>query len=184
VTQRTSSAASPTSSASAPTQTGLTATQQEWLTAHVCASSPFVSTIASNPFFATPPQNAVRAQHGAAALTYSTDLEATASAWAKQCKWQHSGGKFGENLFAGSGSSWTPTSAVSNWAAEVAQYDPANPQYSHFTQVVWKATTQVGCVIVTCGKELVAAWSSAQYMVCEYNPAGNVIGQFAQNVQA
>ena len=28
-----------------------------------------------------------------------------------------------------------------------AQYNPQNPQASHFTQVVWKATTQLGCAV-------------------------------------
>jgi hypothetical protein len=32
----------------------------------------------------------------------------------------------------------------------VAEYDAGNPQPSHFTQVVWKATTQIGCAVQTC----------------------------------
>lgn len=32
----------------------------------------------------------------------------------------------------------------------VAQYDPNNPVPSHFTQVVWKGTTQVGCAVQVC----------------------------------
>jgi hypothetical protein len=32
----------------------------------------------------------------------------------------------------------------------VAQYNSADPQPSHFTQVVWKATTQVGCAVQDC----------------------------------
>ena len=27
----------------------------------------------------------------------------------------------------------------------LAQYNPSNPQFSHYTQIVWKGTTQVGC---------------------------------------
>jgi hypothetical protein len=29
-------------------------------------------------------------------------------------------------------------------------YDPSNPQFSHYTQIVWKATTQLGCAYVNC----------------------------------
>lgn len=32
----------------------------------------------------------------------------------------------------------------------VADYDPINPVPSHFTQVVWKETTEVGCAVQRC----------------------------------
>ena len=31
-----------------------------------------------------------------------------------------------------------------------AQYDPSNPVASHFTQMVWKSTTQLGCAVQSC----------------------------------
>ena len=34
--------------------------------------------------------------------------------------------------------------------SSVASYDPNNPQPSHFTQVVWKATQQLGCAVQNC----------------------------------
>jgi len=39
----------------------------------------------------------------------------------------------------------------------------------HYTQVIWKTTTHVGCAIVTNGTN--------DYLVCRYSPAGNWIGQ-------
>lgn len=37
-----------------------------------------------------------------------------------------------------------------NLSISLAQYDASNPVPSHFTQVVWKGTTQVGCALQMC----------------------------------
>ena len=46
-------------------------------------------------------------------------------------------------------------SSFDEWADEAQYYNWSNPGYSestgHFTQVVWKATSQLGCGIATCG---------------------------------
>lgn len=60
---------------------------------------------------------------------------------------------------------------------DVGDYNPGNPKPSHFTQVVWKSTQRVGCAVTTCGG-IFGPNSKAQYHVCEYFPAGNVIGHF------
>jgi len=127
--------------------------------------------------------NTVRAQHGAVPLTWSDSLSHVAQAWADGCKFQHSGGQFGENLAAGTGDSYTIKTAVQSWADEASQYDPNNPQYSHFTQMVWKGTTQLGCAHQDCSGIFGANYGLAHYHVCEYSPPGNVIGEFAQNVK-
>ncbi|CDO72316.1 hypothetical protein BN946_scf184977.g13 [Trametes cinnabarina] len=109
--------------------------------------------------------NSVRAQHGAAPLTWSDDLAAKAQQWADNCVFQHSGGKlgpFGENLAAGTGSSYGIQAAVKSWTDEVSQYDPNNPQPSHFTQVVWKATTQVGCAVQSCNGIFAASFGAVR----------------------
>lgn len=54
-----------------------------------------------------------------------------------------------ENLAAGTGG-YTVTDGINAWTAESSDYDANNPVPSHFTQVVWKSTTQVGCAVVTC----------------------------------
>ena len=48
----------------------------------------------------------------------------------------------------------------------------------HWTQVVWKGTTQVGCAVATCNNIFPAKYGPAKYYVCEYYPQGNIIGQF------
>jgi hypothetical protein len=118
-------------------------------------------------------------------LTWSADAASKAQEWASQCNFVHSQGQlgdFGENLAAGTGD-YTIPMAVKDWTDEASQYDPANPQFSHFTQVVWKATTQLGCAVATCNGIFDASFGPAQFYVCEYYLPGNVEGEFAQNVQ-
>ena len=44
----------------------------------------------------------------------------------------------------------------------------------HFTAMVWRATTELGCALGSCpGQRL---W------VCQYNPPGNMMGAFPANV--
>ena len=54
-----------------------------------------------------------------------------------------------ENLAAGTGG-YTVTEGINAWTDEAGDYDPNNPTYSHFTQVVWKSTTELGCAMVDC----------------------------------
>ena len=45
-----------------------------------------------------------------------------------------------------------------------------NTAWGHFTQVIWKGSTRLGCA------------QCRSLYVCQYAPAGNYMGQFAQNV--
>ncbi|TFK85742.1 PR-1-like protein [Polyporus arcularius HHB13444] len=129
--------------------------------------------------------NSIRSQHGVGPLSWSDDLASKAQSWADNCVFQHSGGKlgpFGENLAAGTGSNYGIGPAVKSWTDEVSQYDPNSPQPSHFTQVVWKGSNQVGCAVASCNGIFPASFGPAQFFVCEYFPQGNIIGQFPQNV--
>jgi hypothetical protein len=64
------------------------------------------------------------------------------------------------------------------WYDEVKDYDFNAARFGmntgHFTQVVWKGTTELGC-----GIALGRSWI---YGVCHYGPPGNVIGAFRENV--
>ena len=125
--------------------------------------------------------NAVRAQHCAPPLGWSDDLAASAQAWADHlaasgCAFEHSGSGHGENLAGGGGLSGADSVAM--WYDEVNQFDFANGGFSmdtgHFTQVVWKNTTAVGCGSSECGG--MTTW------VCQYDPPGNYQGEYRENV--
>ncbi|KAL5495451.1 hypothetical protein ACEPAI_914 [Sanghuangporus weigelae] len=125
--------------------------------------------------------NSIRAQHGASPLFWNNTLAAAAQKWSDGCVFQHSGGSvgpFGENLAAGTGDAYGITSAVTSWTNEVSEYNPSNPSASHFTQVVWKGSTQLGCAETTCGGGTIFS-DSSKFFVCEYFPQGNIIGAFA-----
>ncbi|KAG8918167.1 hypothetical protein FRC02_002563 [Tulasnella sp. 418] len=126
--------------------------------------------------------NAARSRHGAVPLTWSNAAAQAAQNWANRCVFQHGGGRaggFGENLAAGTGN-YPISDAITDWVKEESEYNPRNPKASHYTQVVWKSTRQLGCAKAVCNN--IFPGSAATYYVCEYFPAGNVIGRFAQNV--
>lgn len=129
--------------------------------------------------------NRARAEHCAPALTWSPALAAVATAWAESlaahdCGFEHSSSSYGENLAAGTASALDADAVVAMWVDEVAAYDFRRPGFGmntgHFTQVVWRGTTQLGCGTATCNG--MSLW------VCNYDPAGNVEGDFPANVAA
>ncbi|KAG0212239.1 hypothetical protein BGX33_003756 [Mortierella sp. NVP41] len=81
--------------------------------------------------------NKYRAQYGARPLTWSDSLYPATYQWASQCKFQHSqsGGRYGENLYAGGGSAVTFEQGMKAWMAEAAKYNYANPVFSGATGV-------------------------------------------------
>jgi len=131
------------------------------------------------------------------ALTWSADAEAVALKYAAKlesdgtCTLIHNPdrGKFGENL-AMKGKS-TPfsyvdftaaeaTGMVNAWIAEKADYNyatnkckPKPVQCGHYTQVVWKTTTTVGCAVLACKYTPY----NALILICNYAPPGNWVGQ-------
>ncbi|KAK8004560.1 hypothetical protein PG989_004279 [Apiospora arundinis] len=105
-----------------------------------------------------------------------------------RCDFKHSGGPYGENLALGCSNA---TSCVAAWGDERREYDFGRGDFGeatgHFTQLVWKNTTSVGCGARLCGGgsgENDGGSARGWYLVCEYWPRGNVIGQFKEEVQA
>lgn len=145
-----------------------------------CASVPPMSR--SNQLEALSVHNQLRKKHSAPALKWDNELASFASSYAARCKLQHSHEGYGENLAAGHRSI---TAAIDAWYAEGASYSYQRASYTpglgHFTQLVWKSTTKVGCGIAACnGKH----GTPGNLLVCEYSPAGNVVnpGYFGANV--
>lgn len=131
--------------------------------------------------------NKVRKDVGSAPLQWSAELAEYAQKWADHlaaegCLMQHrpnSGEwaqKYGENIFWGSASSYTPLDASESWYDEIKKYkygvvtmDNFYPT-GHYTQMVWKNTTHVGVGVAICS-------DGGIIIVANYNPAGNYIGE-------
>jgi pathogenesis-related protein 1 len=128
--------------------------------------------------------NRVRAKHCAPALTWSPKLAQVAQQWAnalrdKGCAFGHSGGRYGENLAAGTSGVLDAEEVVKMWYDEISQYKFSGGGFSsqtgHFTQVVWRGTARIGCGRSQC--------KGMDIWVCEYDPAGNWEGQYRENVR-
>jgi len=121
-----------------------------------------------------------RAEVGVPPLVWSEDLENYAAEWAvkkglEDCNMEHrTDHLYGENLYWSSGMDFYPKGAVDSWGSEIKDYHgevvgQSNGVVGHYTQVVWRTTTEVGCAAFKCG--------SALLVVCNYNPPGNYVGQ-------
>ncbi len=104
--------------------------------------------------------NAERALVGLPSLVWSAKAEKQAKAWARELarsgRFEHSGvAGMGENLYATGGSgSPSAAAAVAEWASEKRFFDDrlrrcerAWQECGHYTQLVWRDTTEVGCAI-------------------------------------
>lgn len=131
-----------------------------------------------------------RALVGVPPLLWSEELAASARAHAAELartgRFDHLGPTaarpgIGENLWAGSHSAFSYTEMVDAWLAEARDYVNAPaPRFSrtgawkdvgHYSQMVWRQTSHVGCAVVDGPDDDV--------LVCRYAPAGNVMGRAA-----
>nr|QVT77594.1 pathogenesis-related protein 1 [Moniliophthora roreri] len=132
--------------------------------------------------------NVNRAHYGAKPLTWSDELYPGTEEWACNCQFEHSDarGRYGENLAAGTLVSYGIENAMASWMSESGSYDYGHPRFStstsHFTQVVWKSTTQVACALAICERGTIFSMKSSNYVVCRYNPPGNDDRGFTKNV--
>ena len=129
--------------------------------------------------------NAARYDKQLPNLTWSTQLAADAQRWANHLaetdKGEHdpsTRGKEGENIWWGTTEAFTFTQMVSFWVDEKKDFvygvfpnvrKRGSAVVGHYTQVIWKNTTAVGCALSSNGK--------TDFLVCRYSPPGNIIGQ-------
>lgn len=149
--------------------------------------------------------NTARAQYHADPLTWDDELAALAKQWTGNCKFEHSGGSlspdgYGENLYAATGDV-KPEDAITSWMSEAKDYDSSNPVPSHFTQVVWKGSSAVGCATSGASRicrsghseadacpecpdgTIFTGYGPSKFTSCMYRAPGNFIGNFPENVE-
>jgi pathogenesis-related protein 1 len=139
------------------------------------------------------PQNAARAAVNAGEPPLVCDPIAVQVAlnYAKTCVWAHNPnrsaqyvalggtGGLGENIAAGAPTE-SIAGAVTSWINESVNYNHATNTCAagkvcgHYTQVVWKATTRVGCAKVSCTTGSPFGSGIWDMSVCDYAPPGNV----------
>uniref|UniRef100_A0A0D9WV61 SCP domain-containing protein n=1 Tax=Leersia perrieri TaxID=77586 RepID=A0A0D9WV61_9ORYZ len=145
-----------------------------------------VTTAQNSPEDFVGPHNAARSDVDVGPVTWDDTVAAYAQDYAEQrrgdCALQHSdtGGRYGENIFWGSaGGDWSAADAVSSWVSEKQWYDhgsnscsaPEGDSCGHYTQVVWRDSTAIGCGRVVCDND------GGVFITCNYSPPGNYEGQ-------
>ncbi|WP_268796423.1 MULTISPECIES: CAP domain-containing protein [unclassified Sphingomonas] len=133
--------------------------------------------------------NEQRAMLGIAGLRWDPKLAEDAAIWAKHLAalghLEHSPDDLGdpdpegENLWAGTAGSFSIEQMSTYWADEKRYYKngifPNNSttgdldDVGHYTQMVWRSTTRVGCATIRGAKD--------DFFVCRYGEGGNVLGE-------
>jgi cysteine-rich secretory family protein len=131
--------------------------------------------------------NRERSATGAPPLVWDARLAAAASSYGQALerlgKLAHSPAPTrwgqGENLWMGTRDAYELEEMAGSWAEEKSLFRPgffpsvsASGNWSdvaHYTQMIWKGTTRVGCAVRKTPK-----WD---FLICRYSPPGNVVGQ-------
>ncbi len=121
-------------------------------------------------------------------MNWSEAVATVAQGWADRCQFMHNPqrGSLGENLYATTGKSSIST-AVAQWAGESVAYDYGDnicstgdnlTTCSHYTQIVWRSSLELGCGMKNCETSSPVGGSGAwKLWVCNYSPPGNMAGE-------
>jgi len=131
--------------------------------------------------------NRERALFGAAPLRWDPRLAAAAASYGPSLsamgRLQHSSranrpGQ-AENLWMGTRGAYSPEAMVGAWNDERRFLRPGTFPFvsatgnwqdvAHFTQVIWKGTTHVGCAVHRDSRH--------DFLICRYSPKGNIDGR-------
>jgi uncharacterized protein YkwD len=131
--------------------------------------------------------NGERTELGLQPLTWSSALAQSAQGWANYLassrRFEHApedtNNPQGENLWAGTKGYYSPEAMVGAWIREKKYFRvgvfPNNSStgrvedVGHYTQVIWRSTSEVGCAEASTQEE--------DILVCRYAGAGNYIGE-------
>lgn len=115
-------------------------------------------------------------------VAWSPELAAEAQAWADRCNFEHSETDHGENLSARTNAT-DPRETVEAWASEAEHFDHRKNRCAsgavcgHYTQLVWRASTKIGCGVARCSSNSPFGGGAWVLTVCNYDPAGNWRGE-------
>ncbi|CAK7201628.1 hypothetical protein SEUCBS139899_004337 [Sporothrix eucalyptigena] len=201
----TTAAAAQQPAAAAPAQEETTAAAQaQTTTAQAASSQPtdYGSTAVYH-------HNLHRSNHSAPAVSWNSDLASYAATVAASCVFAHdltpgaSTGSYGQNIavYGASGdvesmdSSTIVAQAVTDmwyngevWQFPADGYGESNPDMSnfeswgHFSQVVWVASTEIGCASQYCAPGTIYSTMGSWFTVCDYRSEGNIGGEYGTNV--
>jgi Cysteine-rich secretory protein family len=132
--------------------------------------------------------NVERARSHAQPLIWDEKLAQSARTWAEELArtnmFEHDHqNREGENLWMGTASAYQPEEMVGSWSEERAIFKSGRfpdvtltkdwADVGHYTQMIWKTTTHVGCARAKGGE--------MDVLVCRYSPPGNWIGVEIRN---
>ena len=130
--------------------------------------------------------NKYRAKHHSPPLKLNKDLCKIAKDYAEKLLQinavnysfgKYKGNDMGENIFTCQGTEATGEMATNDWYNEVKSHNfkkDFQKDTGHFTQLVWKDTKEVGFGVANRG--------NIYYVVANYYPPGNFLGQYHKNV--
>jgi len=137
--------------------------------------------------------NILRASEGASdmeMMTWNESLAAAAELWVTHCMWQRgfpplpgtTFTEYGQCIYAKNGAKINLVGSIQEWYDQKTNYDyntmrcAPGKSCRHYTQLVWSTSRQIGCAYRYCDKLTKSDFRNAEYLACNYVPAGNFEG--------